>query len=286
MAHVETSAAHPRASRAIKLIALAAIGVLASFVGVKGYGLYREWRSLQSEETLAKQNAVIGYVNIHPRPNFAQKPKNWFHHEGDSTFLWSRWHIDKHEWFEVAKGDFTVDQITYPLGRDVVQAIDYPVIEFSGGTLWEKIPDAAPVVGIELNGIQAVYPMRVLEKVLVINDLIEETAVLLTLQPSDAEVPSVSAFEATIDGRRVTMGVSGYSLVGPSPFKALLYDRGTLSLWVEDESSLRAVAGARKGAVLRRIGALTPKPWADWRSRYPKSRLIVGADRSRGLPNL
>ena len=84
------------------------------------------------------------------------------------------------------------------------------------------------------------------------------------------------------EGRRVTMGLTGY-LHDSEP---MLYDRGTESLWVTKPDGLRAISGPHKGAVLRRIGRPTPVSWAGWRSRHPRSRLVVGADRSHPKPSL
>jgi hypothetical protein len=72
------------------------------------------------------------------------------------------------------------------------------------------------------------------------------------------------------------MGQSGY-FVGTLP---LLFDRETDSLWLERDGVMTAVAGRLKGATLPRVARVAPVAWGDWRSRHPRSRLLIGADRS------
>ena len=76
------------------------------------------------------------------------------------------------------------------------------------------------------------------------------------------------------------MAATGYFHDG----KPVLYDRGTQSLWVEEDESLTAVTGKHRGVKLARVAHLTPVTWKTWLSQNQTSRLLVGADRSRGIP--
>jgi hypothetical protein len=89
-----------------------------------------------------------------------------------------------------------------------------------------------------------------------------------------------SVFEAELDGRRLIMATTGYFQDG----KPLLFDRGTESLWLEDKTALRAVTGKLKNKPLPRVARLVPVTWSAWLSQNGQSRLLVGADRSRGIP--
>jgi hypothetical protein len=164
----------------------------------------------------------------------------------------------------------------------VVRAIDYPIIERAGDLHWGRIPDAALVAGLRRAGDQAVYPILMLSKVEVINDTVGEEPLLLVFRPFDPPTRAVGAYAPVLDGKRITMGLSGY-LMNRRP---ILYDRGTLSLWHERDGRLLAVAGPLKGAVLAAVEGVETIPWSAWRSRYPESRLIVGADRSKPRPEL
>jgi hypothetical protein len=264
-----------------KGLVLLALTVLLAFIAIQGRSLWREWKTLQREMSRVRQSAVVGYPNITPNPSYAQKPANWFHDEGEYTLLWSGWkHGDGHHWFRVGRGEVDRERISLPFGRDVIQAIDYPMVETDGGVIWGRIPPEATVVGQELSGVDCVYPMQVLDKVEVVNDEIEGHPFLVVFNPMVARERSVVIYEPMVAGRRVTMGLSGYFL----DRQPMLYDRGTESLWVHEEESLRAIAGQHKGVRLRRIGQPTPMFWGDWRARHPRSRLVVGADRSRRSP--
>ncbi len=274
----------PQSSKAVTppagLIVVAML-VLVLFVASRGQALWTEWAQLRSDLSQVRRTAVIGYQNIHPNPSYARKPGDWFHHEGDFTFLWACWDGDDHRWFRVARGDVTREQISYPMGRDVIQAIDYPLIERGGGAIWGRIPDEAQVVGFDLAGTESVYPIQVLDKVLIVNDLIGELPFLVTYNPLGSRDRTVHIYRPIIDGHRVTMGLSGYF----HERKPLLYDRGTESLWVEtEEGDIEAIAGHYKGERLQSIVQHTPVSWRDWQGKHPASRLLIGADRSRDIP--
>lgn len=258
-----------------------AIALLLLFVASQARVLWSEWADLQGDMARVRRTAVIGYRNIHPNPSYAKKPRDWYHHEGEFTFLWACWNGDGHQWFRVGRGEVDRGRISYPIGRDVIQAIDYPLTERGGGRIWGRIPSEAPVVGFELAGTKSVYPLQVLDKVLVVNDLIGDRPYLITFNPLAERADPVRIYEPIVDGHRVTMGVSGYF----HDRKPMLYDRGSESLWVESEAGvLEAIAGHHKGTQLRSIVQHTPVSWGDWREKNPESRLLIGADRSRTIP--
>src|SRR5437763_864834 len=85
----------------------------------------------------------------------------------------------------------------------------------------------------------AAIPILVLSKVEVVNDRIGEEPVLVVFRPFVPEREAVSAFTPVVNGRRITMGLSGY-LIDRTP---VLYDRGTRSLWHPRDGTLAAIAG-------------------------------------------
>jgi hypothetical protein len=238
--------------------------------------LWREWHRLQVELSRVRHSAVIGYQNISPRISYAQRPDDWYHHEGDSTYLWGGWDaLVGNRWFRIGRGELTAEALSLPHGRDVHQAIDAPLVEATGGPIWERIPADALVVGLDLAGVASVYPVLVLEKVKIVNDVIEGRPILVTYNGFAPPGESVNVYEATLDGQRVTMGTSGY-FQGREP---LFYDRGSESLWRRDAAeTLRAVAGPSKGKALRAVPRPAIVAWDDWRGRFPGSRLLVGAE--------
>ncbi len=285
MAGVDTPIAPPRRRGTNPIVqGLAGVAILAllGFIAVKGYALYGELRSLREQQVRTNRSAIVGYVDIHVEPNNARRPADWFHDEGEQTLLWAGWKEGKHDWFRIGRGELEKGQISMPMGRDVIRAIDQTIVERDGGPHWVKVPDTALVAGIRRAGVRVVYPILVLSKVEVVNDRIGEESVLIVYRPFLPDRQAVSAFAPIVDGRRITMGLSGY-LLNKQP---LLYDRGTRSLWREQDGVLGAIAGPLKGTSLPAIEGVEILPWSDCRSRYPESRLVVGADRSNPRPEL
>src|SRR5205823_3535972 len=134
----------------------------------------------------------------------ARMPTDWFHDEGESTLLWGGWRNGTgHLWFRVARGDVDRERISQPMGRDVIRAIDHPVVEQGGGRLWSRIPDEAPVVGFRIAGVDTVYPLLVLNKVLVVNDVVGEQPSLVLNSPHGLTLsPGTSVYDPVVEGRR------------------------------------------------------------------------------------
>lgn len=285
MAQVDTPPVPPRpfgAHPVVKALAGAAILGLAAFISVEGLALYREFRSLRAQESRTDLSSVIGYEGIHAVPNYAMKPVDWIHDEGGQTLLWAGWKDGRHDWFHIDLGDLGRDRVSEPMGRDVVRAIDRAIVEREGGPRWGRVPGTALVAGLDRGRERVAYPMLVLKKVEVVNDTIGDEPVLIVYRPFAAEAEAVSTYDPVLDGRRITMGLSGY-LIDKVP---VLYDRGTRSLWMDRDGAMTAIAGPRKGASLRKGDGVRVQPWSEWRSRHPEGRLVVGADRSRGVPEL
>jgi hypothetical protein len=262
-----------------------ALPILLILVGVTAFQvpeLWRQWRELQEEWRIADAQTVIGYVDIHPLPNFADKPENWVRQDGQETLLWSRWSPEKneHQWFRFPGQTLDLDRLTGPIGRDVIRAIDRTVLEVQGGKHWELIPASTPVAPLKVGESSIAYPFRVLEKVEVINDTVENRPILVTYTPFVPLDQAVRVYNPMLEGRRITLGHSGYLL----NLRPLLYDRGTESLWTPRDDALLAVAGKRQGTRLPLLSALPVMAWGDWTAAHPQGRLVVGADRSQGVP--
>jgi hypothetical protein len=275
------SAAGRRRRAVPRGVTLVAMVVLLGFVGLQAPVLWREWGELQQDRKQERASTFIGYENIYPNVQFAARPPDWIHDEGDTTLLWAGWQPGVgHRWFRFDRGQLDLGRIAGPLGRDTVRAIDEPIVEIGGGTRWRRIPYDARVAALDLEGTSSAYPLRVLEKVEMVNDQIRGQPFLVTFSPFVPESLAYNVYEPILEGRRVTLGSSGYFLGG----RPLWYDRGTESLWIERPEGLAAVAGPRSGAVLRRIRQPVLVSWDDWRTHHPAGRLVVGADRSGGLP--
>ncbi|MDG3003098.1 DUF3179 domain-containing (seleno)protein [Paludisphaera mucosa] len=251
-----------------------------------GRFLWHEWNSLLVEEESAAASAVIGYPNIYPAISRAARPADWRRVEGRDLLVWSGWKDGEgHRWFKLLSEDCDPQLLGDPVGRDVARAIDYPAVETSGGPIWERVPSNAHVAGFDVGKIPCVYPKMVLAKVLVVNDLIDGTPLLVHHDPfvaaSGSAESDVAVYDPRIDGRRITLGCGGFSIGR----KHVLYDRGTESLWVDQVNGLVAFSGKLKGKTLPLVQRVPTKTWRDWQSENPDSRLLVGSlDRARGIP--
>ena len=256
----------------VKGMTCVAILPLLGFIGRTGNSLWDEWKCLREDQVSERASAIIGYINITPKPSYAARPDDWFHDEGDDSLLWAGWRDGQNQWFRIGRGDLERHRLSMPIGRDVFQAIDRPLYERAKGVRWGRVPPEALVAGFGGDGAIA-YPMRVLDKVEVVNDRVGDRPVLVVYTPGAEEV---SMFEAALDGRPVAMGHGGYFL-GRRP---VLYDRETEGLWSERDGAMVALAGRHKGATFKRIARLDIVAWGDWRAGHPGGRLLVGADRS------
>ena len=68
------------------------------------------------------------------------------------------------------------------------QAIDFPLVETKGGKIWRRIPSEAPVVGYKIENLVCVYPVAILGKVLVINDIVDKHPYMIVVNPFACEV--------------------------------------------------------------------------------------------------
>ena len=243
--------------------------------------LWREWRNLQNDLHQSQQHAVAGYLNIAPIASPARGPKDWYKVEDDQSCLWFGWDKDAdHRWFRFAQGEIDPERLHRPTTEYISQAIDYPLVETRGGTIWQRIPSESSVVGYKIENRVCVYPVAILGKVLVINDIVDKHPYMIVVNPFAREAVAFSIYDTLLEGRRVTLAPTGYF----QDRKPILFDRGTESLWIEMHDGLTAMAGKHFKKRLMRVAIPSPVSWSTWLSRNPQSRLLVGADRSRGIP--
>jgi hypothetical protein len=264
-----------------RALTVGAIIVVLSFLLFEAHSLWAEWNLLQGDVGTARQSAVVGYRNITPVATYAECPADWFRASGDQSLLWSRWEDGTgHRWYRFKQGDIDQARLRRPQSLFVPRAIDFSMVQTDTGEIWQRVPMDAPVIGLTLLGVKCAYPVMILSKVQVVNELVQEHPFLIVMNVFAPSNEAVSIFDAEREGHRLTMAPTGYLLDN----KPLLYDRGTESLWCEQAESLKAVAGALKGKELPRVAHPSPVTWKSWLAQNQNSRLLVGADRSRGIP--
>ncbi|MGC8640825.1 MAG: DUF3179 domain-containing (seleno)protein [Isosphaeraceae bacterium] len=242
--------------------------------------LWTEWNAMRQDLERAGEAAPIGFHNVYAHPTRAARPKDWFRAEGNVLYLWAGWEGNQHRWFKASRSDLERRRLSIPISRDVIRSVNDPWVEVGGGSIWERMPPQAMVVGESLAGIPTAYPMRLLRIMNVVNDLVEGHPYLALLSHSHPPNQPVTIYDAQVHGERITLGTSGYLLDG----RTVLYDHETESLWIEDSDSLLGLSGSRKGIHLPFVARPSLISWSAWKDRNPRTRLLVGTHEETALP--
>ena len=147
-------------------------------------------------------------------------------------------------------------------GRDGIPAISQP--DFVSAVQASFLSDTDRVLGINMQGRQKAYPVRILNYHEIVNDRFGDVAVLVSYCPLCG---TGMAFLANRHGKDFDFGVSG--LLYNSD--VLLYDRQTESLWSQIRK--QAITGPLKGQRPQQI-PLEHTSWLDWRAHYPQTRVL------------
>ena len=149
--------------------------------------------------------------------------------------------------------------------RDEILPIDHPMFG-SGETDGTELASEDLVVGVNFGGTARAYPLWILRSREIVNDRFGSDAVCVTYCPLSA---SAVVFLSRVGSRSLTFGNEGALY----ECNLVLYDRQTYSLWYQLRGS--AITGDYKNARLLIIPAVVVR-WADWRTRYPSSTILVG----------
>ena len=150
-------------------------------------------------------------------------------------------------------------------GRDEILPIDHPLFG-SGATAGAELPDEDLVVGVHFGETARAYPLWILRAREIVNDRFGNDAVCVTYCPLSA---SAVVFLSRVGSRSLTFGNEGALY----ECNLVLYDRQSYSLWYQLRG--RAITGAHKNVQLQILPAVVAR-WADWRTRYPRSMILVG----------
>lgn len=165
--------------------------------------------------------------------------------------------------FELKGALIPVEQIHFGgPDKDGIPSIDKPDFLAAGFAAFLRNDD--PVLGVSRGKLARAYPLRILNWHEVVNDRIDGQPVAISYCPLCG---TGVAFDARIDGRDLSFGVSG--LLYNSD--VLLYDRQTQSLW--SQLLGQAISGPLKGRRLEML-PLTHTTWADWRKTWPATQVL------------
>ena len=165
--------------------------------------------------------------------------------------------------FDVSNALIPTTEI-YPGGppRDGIPAIDKP--KYVPAAQANFLADDDRILGLDRNGIQHAYPIKILNYHEIVNDRFGDDSILISYCPLCG---TGMAFLATLKGKVHSFGVSG--LLYNSD--VLFYDRETESLWSQIKK--QAVSGPMRGTGLQQI-VMSHTNWNDWRRRHPNTQAL------------
>lgn len=155
------------------------------------------------------------------------------------------------------------DDLVTVLPRDAIQAITSPA--------FDSVDEAQPymrsdeqVIGLALNGDVRAYPINILSRHEIVNDVVGGEPVAITWCPL---CYSALVFSRRVNGRELTFGVSGKLYEN----NLIMYDHQTESLW--SQLLGQAVAGSLRGARLA-LKTASQTTWENWRVEHPDSLVL------------
>ncbi len=170
-------------------------------------------------------------------------------------------------WSRIDKNGFDLSNASIPVAevlsggppRDGIPAIDKP--RFIAAHRADFLTDDSRVIGVSIGDEARAYPIAILNWHEIVNDHINGEAIVVTFCP--------------LCGTGMVFETSPYTDFGVSGLlynsDVLLYDRQTESLW--SQLKMQAVSGKRLGDKLTLLAA-SHTSWADWRARYPHTRVL------------
>lgn len=165
--------------------------------------------------------------------------------------------------FDLTKHSVPLDQIVWGgPGKDGIPALLQPLFVRSQQANFLKDDDR--VLGLSQGAEAKAYPIKILNWHEIVNDTVGGRPVVVSYCPLCG---TGIGFEAAIQGRHYTFGVSG--LLYQSDL--LMYDHQTESLW--SQIAMEAVAGPLTGARLKHI-FLEHTTWAEWRHTHPDTLVL------------
>lgn len=153
--------------------------------------------------------------------------------------------------------------------RDGIRSVDSPAFAALADAGWVGPRD--PVIGLAAGDDARAYPVHVMERHQIVNDVVDGKPVVVTYDPLSG---APLAFDRELGDRTLEFGVSG--LLHNAGF--LLYDRATESLWIQFTGE--AVAGLLAGRRLQRR-RVRQELLGSWAGRHPETRVLARPDPSR-----
>jgi len=168
--------------------------------------------------------------------------------------------------FDLTNSTVAIEQILQGgPAKDGIPSIDQPAFKPAKKVTW--LNDDQQVLSLTFNGVTKAYPLAILNWHEIVNDKIDDQAVVISYCPLCG---TGVGFSSMVANKQLMFGVSG--LLYNSD--VLLYDRETESLWSQLKS--RAISGPLQGETLKML-PLQQMTWQAWKSTYPDG-LVLSRD--------
>ena len=149
------------------------------------------------------------------------------------------------------------------LPKDGIRSIDAPTF-LSADEAEDQMADSELVLGLELDGEVRAYPINILSRHEIINDVVAGVPIAITYCPLCF---TGIVYDHRVDGRVLEFGVSGKLIMND----LVMYDRQTDSLWQQILGE--GIKGQFKGVKLTPIAA-THTTWTQWRTTHPDTLVL------------
>ncbi len=146
--------------------------------------------------------------------------------------------------------------------KDCIPSIDNPRFEPLDEV---TLPDREPVIGLRIGDDVRAYPLRILIRHEIVNDVVGGMPVVVTFCPL---CNTAMVFDRTVDGRVLEFGVSGKLRNSD----LVMYDRETESWWQQFLGE--AIVGEMTGARLKFLPARI-ESFAKFRARAPRGKVLA-----------
>ena len=157
------------------------------------------------------------------------------------------------------------------VGRDGIPPIDNPQFDdLATADAW--LQPASPVIALEIDGVARAYPLAILTRHEIANDIISGVPVAVTFCPL---CNSAIAFDRRVDGETLRFGVSG--LLRHSDL--IMWDDKTQSLW--QQLTGEGIVGAHTGRLLD-IVPTQLVGYATFKAQYPQGQALSTGGRHYG----
>lgn len=173
---------------------------------------------------------------------------------------WPQTDFSRHsvKWSEIADGG---------PAKDGIRSIDLP--QFAPVSARYPLPlgETEPVISFSLDGDARAYPLRIVIRHEIVNDVVGGRPVIVTYCPL---CNLAIVFDAAVDGRVLDFGTTGKLRNSD----LVMYDRETESWW--QQFTGEAIAGQLTGAKLAMLTSRL-ESLASFKKRYPEGRILLPA---------